>query len=610
MGGYEFEKEDAIRFCNFRGIKFKTKRDELVLERCPYCGNRSNDKETCSINLSTGQYNCFRASCGAKGNMLTLARDFDFHLPRIDAWLPVSVGRFRHYSQKAEYKPADTMSEFLQKRGISEETAKRYKLTVRKDDPNVLVFPFTSHDQIMFVKYRDMTYTKDKLRPNGKKANKEWCEPDSKPILFGIDQCTEDCDTLVITEGQMDSLALAEAGVPNPVSVPTGALGMTWIPHCWEFMEDFKQIIVFGDYEHGKISLLDELSRRMPEKIKHIREADYKDCKDANDILLKYGKEYLREIVGRAEPIPNNRIIRMSEVERIDPFTIPKLRTGFRTLDSALKGGLPFGQLTLISGKSGEGKSTLASQFICEAVDQGYVSFVYSGEMGNAQVQSWMNLQFAGQEVQAYKTSSTSDTYYKVTEANEKRIVNWYRDKLFIMSDNYVENDENISKTVIDAIHKVGAQVILVDNLMTAIDLEEDREDVLQRQTNITKKLAGIAKEYNVLVILVAHKRKMYQSGNDDVAGSSNIVNLCSVHISYEQCKDTDDKQANKRMLKLYKNRLFGIRNMEGIKCEYDTKSKRIFENGSNVQKEKIYGWTRGMADEWLEPPDEDLPFH
>ena len=99
----------------------------------------------------------------------------------------------------------------------------------------------------------------------------------------------------------------------------------------------------------------------------------------------------------------------MSDVERIDPFTIQKLQTGFRTLDSALKGGLPFGQLVLISGKSGEGKSTLASQLICEAVDQGYTSFIYSGEMGNSQVQSWMNLQFAGQEVMAYKTSSTSD---------------------------------------------------------------------------------------------------------------------------------------------------------------------------------------------------------
>ena len=609
MGGYVFDKEDAKEFCRFRNIKYRQKGDELVLERCPYCGNSSKDKETCSINLTTGQYNCFRASCGAKGNMLTLARDFDFHLPKIDPWLPVSVGRFRRYVKKPEYKPADTMTEYLQKRGISEETAKRYRLCVRKDEPNVLVFPFTSNDEIIYIKYRDMEFYKGKIRDNGKAANKEWSEKDSKPILFGIDQCTEESDTLVITEGQMDSLALAEAGIKNPVSVPNGALGMTWIPYCWEFMEQFKSIIVFGDYEKGKISLLDELSRRMPNKIKHIREEDYKDCKDANDILLKYGKEYLREIVSRAVPIPNNRIIRMVDVTRIDPFTIPKLKTGFKTLDSYLKGGLPFGQLTLISGKSGEGKSTLASQLICEAVDQGYTSFIYSGEMGNSQVQSWMNLQFAGQEVMAYKTSSTSDIYYKVTEANEKRISDWYQDKLYIMSDNYLENDENISKTVTDAIQKVGARVILVDNLMTAIDLEEDREDVLMRQTNITKKLAGIAKEYDVLVILVAHKRKQYGSGNDEVAGSSNIVNLCSVHLSYEQPKDAEDKQANRRLLKLYKNRLFGTRHMDGIMCEYDVKSKRVYEKNSDTQKNKIYGWTQGMADDWMDA-DTDLPFH
>ena len=53
--------------------------------------------------------------------------------------------------------------------------------------------------------------------------NKEWCENYTMPILFGMKQCV-DFGTLVITEGQIDSLTLADCGIKNAVSVPTGCL--------------------------------------------------------------------------------------------------------------------------------------------------------------------------------------------------------------------------------------------------------------------------------------------------------------------------------------------------------------------------------------------------
>ena len=51
--------------------------------------------------------------------------------------------------------------------------------------------------------------------------NKEWSEAETMPILFGIKQC-KDFDRLIITEGQIDSLSVAECGFNNAVSVPTG----------------------------------------------------------------------------------------------------------------------------------------------------------------------------------------------------------------------------------------------------------------------------------------------------------------------------------------------------------------------------------------------------
>ena len=67
-----------------------------------------------------------------------------------------------------------------------------------------------------------------------------------------MNHCNPDNPTLVLTEGQIDSLSVAEAGIENAVSVPTGAKGFTWIPYCWDFLSQFKTLVVFGDCEERK----------------------------------------------------------------------------------------------------------------------------------------------------------------------------------------------------------------------------------------------------------------------------------------------------------------------------------------------------------------------
>ena len=88
MSIYEFDRNDAIRFAEEQRISHRIHGDELQFSRCPYCRNKTDDKNTFAINLTTGQFKCLRATCGAKGNMLTLARDFNFSLGRdVDEYL-------------------------------------------------------------------------------------------------------------------------------------------------------------------------------------------------------------------------------------------------------------------------------------------------------------------------------------------------------------------------------------------------------------------------------------------------------------------------------------------------------------------------------------------
>ncbi|MFR7901549.1 MAG: toprim domain-containing protein [Ruminococcus sp.] len=75
-------------------------------------------------------------------------------------------------------------------------------------------------------------------------------------------QCNLDNKTLVLTEGQIDSLSVAESGIENAVSVPNGKNGFTWVPYCWDWLQNFDTLIVFGDRENGRITLLDDMQRR------------------------------------------------------------------------------------------------------------------------------------------------------------------------------------------------------------------------------------------------------------------------------------------------------------------------------------------------------------
>ena len=60
---YEFKKSDVFDFARFIGAETKEKGNELFFKRCPRCnGGMSGDKETFSVNLETGAFNCFRSS--------------------------------------------------------------------------------------------------------------------------------------------------------------------------------------------------------------------------------------------------------------------------------------------------------------------------------------------------------------------------------------------------------------------------------------------------------------------------------------------------------------------------------------------------------------------
>ena len=596
-GIYQFSPEDAERFAKDQGIRVRKRGNELMFFRCPYCRNNTDDKNTFAINLETGQFKCLRASCGAHGNMITLSRDFDFSLgTEVDEYYR-SQKRFRNIHRKGTIEIKPEAVAYLESRGISQAVTERYQITTQKEHDNILVFPFFDENNILqFVKYRKTDFDK------AKDKSKEWCEANCKPILFGMNQCDPANGTLVLTEGQIDSLSVAEAGISNAVSVPTGAKGFTWVPYCWNFLSKFDTLIVFGDHEHDTITLLDEMRNRFHGKVKHVQPEDYRDCKDANELLQKYGKQAVIDAVQKAIPVQNPKIKRMSDIKRVDLSKMEHIKTSIGQLDSAV-GGFFFGQLILLTGERGDGKSTLASQFGVWGLRAGYGVFYYSGELPDHLLRDWFDRQVAGKMHINKLINSNGFENYSVDGNSFDAMTKWYRDKVYVYdngilfdADPGATEEEALIKTLESAITQYGCKVLIVDNLMTAME-DDLSSDIYRQQTVFVKQLAFMAKRFDAIIVLIAHPKKqdIKNFTNDDVAGSSNITNLCDVVLRYTRPRDLPDTEETDskpdRLLQIYKNRLTGKLNTKGIPLFYEDASKRIAET------KMMFDWNVGWED-------------
>ena len=563
---YEFKSIDVLDFANFIGAEVKQKGNELFFKYCPQCKGGGGDKETFSVNLETGAFKCFRASCDYHGHFVELARDFGFKLD------DEQERKYRKLPQpKIESKPKAI--EWLEKRGISSDVVKRYKITVQKDNDNILVFPFYDEQGVMqFVKYRKMDFDKEKDK------SKEWCEKDTMPILFGMAQC-EDFTRLVVTEGQIDSLSVASCGIKNAVSVPTGALGFTWLANCWDWINKFEEIVVFGDYEKGKITLIETLEKRIQGKVKCVRCEDYLCEKDANDILRKYGKDAIIKAVENAELREVKYVKRLANVEAVNLTDLPKIKTGIRQLDRVC-GGLLRGHVVLLSGKRGEGKSTFMSQIVAEAIEQDNAVFVYSGELPNYHFKNWLDLQIAGNKFVSTRQNEYGDNEYYLSEEAVKKINKWYYDKAFIFDNSAVTDNEyeGLLKVIVDSICRYDIKLVCIDNLMTAMDCDVNT-DLYRQQSSFVKSLEKLAQQYDVAIILVAHPKKTQGDfDNDTVSGSSDITNAVSFVFNYQRAKGGTEHDSE---LMITKNRLNGkiLTGENSIKLYYSEKSKRVTAN-------------------------------
>lgn len=519
-------------------IKQKPHGDELIPEFCPFCngGSRQQDKKTFAVSLNNGCYVCKRGSCGKRGNLLSLAEFFHENVS-ISA---KNAERFLNTSKNyvlpsVKMLPCtEEIYKYFESRKVSRETVDAFKIGA--DDKGNIVFPFFENGENVFVKFRKPK----KHRPEDK-LPKEWRESGTKPILFGMDACSFS-QPLTICEGQIDCMSLYEAGIRNVVSVPSGCEDFSWVENCYDWLEKFKTIILFGDNDEPGQKMVKTLVKRLDEsRCKVVEEYPSRPsgqpCKDANEILYFCGEFELINMVESAKDVPVKGLLNLSDVIPTDPTLVPRIKTNIPKLDE-MTGGLLEGGITIVLGKAGSGKSVLSNMIALSAIEQGYTVCVYTGEFRADRFQYWLNLQAAGSDYITLKYDPVKGKKVPVISyAVQERIMQWYNGKLLLYDNDEVfdgSQSDSIMSVFTMAVRRHGARLLIVDNLMMTVS---DKEDEWRAQAIFANQLKRFANKYGVAILLVAHARKTKAGEkltSDDLSGASATNNLADVTMSVE----------------------------------------------------------------------------
>ena len=264
--------------------------------------------------------------------------------------------------------------EFLNKRGISEETAKKAKLKFAKNwipseqaEVECIFFPYTNKGQEYAQKIRSI-------------SSKGFACNGAPQTFFNIDSVQRN-DWLIICEGEMDALSFMEAGYESSVSVPNGAVMKVSEVRTYDSNNDNKfkflwdakkqidnagRILIATDADDAGQAMAEEIARRIgKDKVYKVHYPE--GCKDANDVLLKHGKDGIDNLVTGATPWPVRGLFDakhfFEDVDEIYEKGIGSgASTGYANVDELYS--VVEGQLTVVTGHPSSGKSEFIDQLM------------------------------------------------------------------------------------------------------------------------------------------------------------------------------------------------------------------------------------------------------
>jgi len=477
------------------------KREGQVKTYCPFCreSRRNKNDKSLSVNIETGFYTCHH--CGKTGN--------------IHKFSVVKEKQYKKPEWKNKTELSEKMVKWFEGRKITQEALKKLKVSEGLEwmpqenrEVNTVQFNYFENGELVNVKYRD-----------GKKNFKMF--KDGKPTWYNIDNMGE---TVIIVEGEMDVLSFVSVGVDSVISVPNGASNFDFFDPD---MFDNHHVIIAVDQDTAGSTLRRELIRRIGAE--RCSTVDFKDCKDANEYLIKYGANELVNIT--VNEVPVEGIVHLVDYWD-DLYDLYKngMPSGLKIRHQRLNDCITYetGRLMVVTGIPTHGKS----EFVDEIAVQ--LNTMHGWRWGYFTPENFPMYLHASKLI-----AKLSGHWMQHSDENELRYYTEYVNENFFWV--LPKDDEYTLETILDKakylVRKHGIKGFVIDPWNYI-----EQTSTLSETQFISKalgKLTNFARQYGVLMVLVAHPKKMEKSDGEfevpnlySISGSAHFFNKADYGIT------------------------------------------------------------------------------
>ncbi len=358
---------------------------------------------------------------------------------------------------------------------------------------NTIHFNYMMGDQLINIKYRD-----------GRKNFKLF--KGAEKVFYNINSIVG-YDSCIIVEGEIDVLSCHEAGIPNVISVPNGATlnsnNLDYLDNCIDYFDKKEKIILAVDQDEAGQALQQELIRRLGAEVCYL--ATFDDCKDANEYLLKYGKQKLNERIQQARPVPLENVTTFRDIEAevtdfVENGFKPGYQVGLQNFDDIFS--TYTGQFITVTGIPSSGKSDFVDQMV----------------IGYNENYGWKTA-FASPEnaptyLHAHKLMRKSwqgmPTRGDIKGDKWNRVADHINDNFFFIDmERYTL--ESVLRKGAELVKRKGIKCLVIDPFNKIRDVDSKTEDINRYTMEYLTKIESFAKKFDVLVFIVAHPTKMYR---------------------------------------------------------------------------------------------------
>ena len=523
-------------------------------EHCPSCGVEDGSKDNL-VGYSDGHKFCYACGHYVRPDGTTTKRAVDFPESIREACKPdfedkqITIDTLRRYNVVEVHKKGRGLGEY--------------------------VFPFYSPvGRLVYLKYRDMTVEEKDITSEGKVS------------LFGWHVRTPKHKYVCLWEGETDTLSAASRSKMNNI-LHLGVPGVTSLEKV--LRQDFKHLMEFDRIYFCFDNDMEGLSAR--KQIKDIIPAyklyevlvpeDYKDVAEYEgsvDVIINEGKSVTHESLVAGVTISK----RFKAYANASETWGTGIDTGFDNVNEMLGGGLQRGELLLLVGNTGVGKSTFLYD-ICARMDTPV--FFIPTEMSVEQSCRKL-LETLGQK--PYRWTAEKECTF--TEEEVDHYLGEIRKKFIFYDD--VREWSSIYRAMVSAIHQYGVGVIVIDVLSDV----DPKFTQYEQTSNVMRMLAtdiaqGNSKDKRppVAVIAVSHTVK----GKDNsfsknvsissVKGGGSVTQQATAIMAF----DGDPSIAERRLSMLKKSRMSDTDRMVSY-VEFDplTRGYHEVETGREDEEE------------------------